>query len=332
MPVRNLIKKILLGSAISQEYICLALEEIQDPLKVTLSSGQGDFFDVTATHVFLGYKPLVIGIQVPRSSTQHDLLCEKSHVCLSFHTSAFTDDKRWRGFETVNKSVARLILQKKDIRVFNNTAIFLYEGAHGEHHLVSKFSQRVAREKEKRRRDKKTNINLSGNLSDQVQIAYSIPRIISIITLSDGSRMNMFPTDLHGPLTDDYYIGSLRVGGKASQQVEACKRIVVSDVDVLWYKQAYALGKNHMQEFKEIASFALHKQTSRVYSIPLPAGAIMYREMQVVEFLDLGIHRIFFYRIAGKEKLETSATLAHIHRLYNQWRINNNLSTKVYLR
>ena len=60
---------------------------------------------------------------------------------------------------------------------------------------------------------------LPDNLYKQVQIAYSIPRNISLITVGQNDRFNLFPTDLHGPVNEDHYIISLRHEGKACQQV-----------------------------------------------------------------------------------------------------------------
>lgn len=331
MLIRDFVKRILLGSAIPQEYVCLAREDIQDPLRVTLSTNKG-FFDVSASHLFLGYKPLVIGITVPQNSIDSDVLYDAAEVCLSFHTADFTIDKRWRDFPTTNDSVARLILKKKDVRVFNDTIFFLYEGVYGKHQLINEVYQFVAREKEKRRKDKATNINLLNNLGDQVQIAYAIPRIISIITLTTGTHMNMFPTDLHGEINSDHYVGSLRHGGKASRQVEDLKQIVISEVDVTWHREAYGLGKNHMQDVKPYMAFSYHAYHSKMLDIPVPTAVTRYREMHMIEFIDLGIHRIYFYRIVGKEILKTSCTLAHVHRFYSQWCLNNNVLTNVHLR
>ena len=72
----------------------------------------------------------------------------------------------------------------------------------------------------------------------------------------------MFPTDLHGQVNDGFYVGSLRHGGKANEQVERSKNIALSRVDLSWCKQAYTLGKNHMQDLKDFNSFLISNKRS----------------------------------------------------------------------
>jgi hypothetical protein len=72
---------------------------------------------------------------------------------------------------------------------------------------------------EKFRRHQANSVNLPGNQKDQVKIAYSMPREISLVTLSNGKLMNWSP-DLHGTVSRNTYVCSLRLGGLANQQVE----------------------------------------------------------------------------------------------------------------
>src|SRR6185436_6402278 len=139
------------------------------------------------SHLFLGYKPLVLGIPA----------VDISEICLSFHEGDFESNMVWEGFPSSKDSVARLILRKEDQLLCGHDNLFLYQGVWGEHSFISAFHQFINRQKEKYRSDRKVNINLSDNLADQVQVAYSIPRRISVITLSENNTMNMFPTDLH---------------------------------------------------------------------------------------------------------------------------------------
>jgi hypothetical protein len=57
----------------------------------------------------------------------------------------------------------------------------------------------------------------------------------------------MFPTDLNGRIDDEHYVISLRHDGAVNQQVEKFKRISLSTVDSSFCKEAYRMGKNHMQ-------------------------------------------------------------------------------------
>lgn len=331
--IKNFVKEKILGSALPQEYACLALETIKDPLRVLLTvKEKGTFIDVSDSHLFLGYKPLIMGISLGNSSEHYDHLLKCKEICLSFHDSEFERNINWRGFPSPNKSVARMILLKKHTMECDVNTLFLFEGVYAQHEFINGFNQFINRQREKRRRDRKVNINLSENLADQVQIAYSIPRIISIITLSAHNKMNMFPTDLHGAVGNDFYIGSLRHGGQANEQVEQFKRIALSRVDVSWCKQAYVLGKNHMQDLKEFNSFLIGIKRSACFGIPLPEAMLSYRELEQTNSVDIGIHRVHSYRVANELQGPAALTLSHIHRFYAQWRVSNGKPTKFYWR
>lgn len=329
----NYIKEKILGYSLPQEFACVALEEIRDPLQVTLTlKGDHSPMNVSESHIFLGYKPLVIGIPFHNILFPNLSSSQTENICLSFHATQFKSNTTWNGFPSYDNSVARIILKKKQTIACGSHTLNLYEGLHARHKFINAFNQFVNRQRENRRPDRKVNINLSQNLADQVQTAYSIPRVISIATISENLKMNMFPTDLHGQVNDDFYIGSLRHGGKANDQVEKFKNVVLSRVDLSWCKQAYSLGKNHMQDLKDFNSFLIHSKRSARFNFPLPESVISYHELTRDTFVDIGIHRIHTYQILGKEKFVDSNTLSHIHRFYAQWRLNQGKSTKFHWR
>ena len=75
-----------------------------------------------------------------------------------------------------------------------------------------------------------------------------------------------------------------------------------------------------------------HHQRSRVFGFPLPEWALRYREMIHLESFDHGIHRIHFYQIVHNEELENAGpTLAHIQQYYAQWRMDQGLTTTLFL-
>jgi len=328
LSIKHQIRKILTGLAVPQEYCCLELEQMTEPLKVILST-KGNAFtkDVTDSHLFLGYKPLIIGFD----SSKH--LLDNDDVCLSFVGSAFSSNSTWKGLPTDSSAVAKLMLKKKNEMDVNGRHICLYEGCNGVHSFLSPLHQAANNALEKFRNRSAGNISLSGNLFDQVRIAYAVPRKISIITVSDGSLINMFPTDLHGPIGTSFYAGSLRIGGMANEQVESLTRVAISDIDVSAYKHTYALGKNHMNGLQKEEQFALHHRRSSVFNFPLPAATLRYRELIRISSFDHGIHRIHFYQILNDEVLANSpSTLGHIQQYYAQWRMDRGLKTKLYFR
>ena len=141
------------------------------------------------------------------------------------------------------------------------------------------------------------NIFLPGNLYKQVQVAYAVPRNISLVSVKQNNLFNLFPTDLHGQIDEGFYMFSLRRGGRAAQQVETLKKILVSEVHAEFYKTAYLLGKNHMQELKAKNQFLFGNEVSQALQLPLPQFATYYRELELLDSLVHEIHRIFLFKI-----------------------------------
>ncbi|MER3328232.1 MAG: hypothetical protein RIF34_01550, partial [Candidatus Kapaibacterium sp.] len=152
------------------------------------------------------------------------------------------------------------------------------------------------------------------------------------ITVAENELMNMFPTDLHGGIDKDHYISSLRIGGEACEQIERIGRIIVSDIDSVFYQSAYDLGKNHMQSMKPLTKFDLSNEYSEVFKFPLPTGVGSYKELEVMETFDIGIHRLFIYNVLRERTVKPISPLFHIHSYYAQWRKNNKLPTDYLFR
>jgi hypothetical protein len=331
MSVKSRISKLLFGLSVPQEYVCLENEKLIEPFSFFLSSAEsGVYQDITATHIFLGYKPVIIGVPIDHNNEK--MFHDHDNLCISVSGQSFYADQRWKGFQTPHGSVARMILKKKEIVTIADTRVALLESDYGEHFFLSGFHQRTNDLKRKAKPSRKDFIKLDGNLAEQVRIAYAIPRVISLIALLDGNgNMNMFPTDLHGGIEANYYASSLRIGGKANAQVELNKRIVLSDVDCRYYKEVYGLGKNHMKDPQPLSQFDV-VQHSELFGIPLPSFATSYRELEVIQSVDLGIHRIHFYKAFNRVVISSAHRLTHFHQYAAQWRENKGLHTPALFR
>src|SRR5215213_338826 len=240
-----LIKKLLNrfnGLHYAQEYLCLAEETFQRPLHMYLLENEKPVYEVSNSHVFVGYCPLVFIFSAAVIPTPQkeiiDIAFSQESLSISTHNKK-------------NAIVARLRLKKIAQQQAGNETLFYYEGLYGKHWFASTLHQYNTQLYNKLYNRKPGNVFLENNLYKQVQIAYSMPRKISLITVGRGDLYNHFPTDLHGQVTDEFYVISLRHEGNACKQVLETKRIVLSDMEASAYKQAYSLGKNHMQSLKE---------------------------------------------------------------------------------
>ncbi len=314
------IKQFLTGLQLPQEYLCVENEKISSTLKVFLTStGSTKFLDITTIHLFLGYKPLVIAVIYKEDMEE---LSSSSEVYLKFCQNEFSSQS----------VVASLLVKRIRVETFQQSKVVFYEGVSGQHRFIKFHQQKINSLFLALTKKPASNVSLDGNLYDQVRIAYAVPRIIALITVSDGTNMNLFPTDLHGPIGTEFYASSLRIGGEALKQVEQVKNIVMSEIDSTSHRSAYALGKNHMKKMQPENNFALSNIRSHHFAIPIPSVAGSYRELEVVKSYDVGIHRILIYKILHKQIIQKINTLAHVHQYYAQWRIDHNLKTDYLIR
>ena len=313
------------GLYYTQEYLCLAQESFQQPLYVYHIAGKQIIKDITNQHLFTGYSPLIFTLY--STNIKEVELTEK--IDIIFSAQCFKPN------ESPEKKDAIAWLSLKMIRRQSggNMDIVYYEAIKGEHHFLSSFHQYIIELYNRLFNKKPGNVYLHNNLYRQVQIAYSVPRVISLITVSDGKLFNLFPTDLHGAVNELYYISSLRHEGKACKQVEASGRVVISQIHCDAYKTAYSLGKNHTQVLRPKDNFPFGNINSAIFHLPLPQSLLAYRELELVESFEHGIHKLLLYKIVSGQQLSSErATLAHIHNVYATWRRNKGLPGNYLLR
>jgi hypothetical protein len=322
----SFMKKILTkfnGLYYQQEYLCLARESFQNPIQAYFVMDRKVIKDITNDHLFTGYSPLIFTL------ISSDLNEPLSKIEIVFSQRSLQPNDLFRERDALAILSLRLIQKQKT----DNTEICYYEGVHGEHHFLSRFNQNIIALNNQLYNRKKGNVFLNTNLYKQVQIAYSIPRIISLVTVGAGGLYNLFPTDLHGQINEQYYISSLRHGGEACKQVESAGRIAISRVHSDAYKRVYGLGKNHMQELRPKENFPFSQSRSGVFSLPLPESLLSYAELEVVESFEHGIHKLLLYKIVSNQTVtKDPSTLAHIHNCYATWRHHKGLLGNYLLR
>jgi hypothetical protein len=321
--LKNILHK-LNGLSYPQEYLCLSHELFEHPLHLYLVENKKVIKDITNHHSFVGYNPLIFSFLTSEITPS-----ESSTINIAFSQKVLLPN----AFFSLKDAVAMLHLKKiREQATFEETIVY-YEGLNGNHRFISSFQQYINQLHNRLYNRKPGNVFLSGNLLQQVQIAYSLPRNISLISVCQNEHFNLFPTDLHGPLSEKYYIISLRHQGKACQQVLSSKQILISQVDTKAYKSVYALGKNHMQEMAGKENYPFSNDLSPNFKLPVPQSALLNRELELFDFFTHGIHCLMLFKTHFYSKTDNiSSTLAHIHNVYATWRQNNRFSGNYLLR
>ena len=318
-----LVKKILTklnGLHYPQEYLCLGKESFTQPLYVYLVKNKCITKDITNQHLFVGYCPLVFALALP------DL---PPSIQIIFSQQLLQPNEIFSAKDAIASLDLKIIIKQ----AAGNSYIYYYEGARGVHHFLSPFRQFINSLNNQWFNKKPGNVFLHNNLYKQVQIAYAVPRVISLITVCNNDLYNLFPTDLHGQIDEQHYIISLRVGGKACEQVEKAGKLLISPVHCDAYKAVYSLGKNHMQELKSKDNFPFGQSLSENFKWPLPLHTVLYNELMLVDSCIHGIHKILLFKIIFHQQLQPqTATLAHIHNSYATWRYKNKLPGNYLLR
>ena len=99
------------------------------------------------------------------------------------------------------------------------------------------------------------------------------------------------------------------------------------------YNEVYSLGVNHTKDLREKNEFNLGGKLSQKFSIPLPKNVLRYCELEFLNDMQTGLHNLCFFKIVNSVNLDNSdSTLAHIHRDYAEWRINNDIISEYFLR
>jgi len=303
----------LTGLHYNQEYLCFGKETFSQPLHLYLTTNNYIIKDITNQHLFIGYCPLLFAI------TAIEL---PDNIRLTLINKFLSPNEQF----SKKDAIGILNLKKIKKQDTGNMPASYYEGVDGTHHFISLFQQFINNIYNRLYNNRPGNIFLHTNLYRQVQIAYAIPRSISLITIGNEGLFNLFPTDLNGQVDEEHYIISLRTGGKALEQVEKICKVLLSEVDAQACKTVYIQGKNHMQEMKPPSGFPFSHLLSATFNWPLPEKVVSYKELIFTGGFVLGIHKILLFKIISYHQIQPgTSTLAHIHNSYATWRYKNNL-------
>jgi flavin reductase (DIM6/NTAB) family NADH-FMN oxidoreductase RutF len=82
-----------------------------------------------------------------------------------------------------------------------------------------------------------------------------------------------------------------------------------------------------MQTLKPLEEFKISTEKSEHLSLPLPSEALAYKELELTDSMDMGIHRLHFFKIIHEKFLHSGSALAHVHRFYASWEMKQGRKT-----
>lgn len=164
---------------------------------------------------------------------------------------------------------------------------------------------------------------------DFLKMAYSTPREIRLVTISNESTFNLFPIDLFGYVGEDHLILSLRHDRRTCRQVEECKQIATWMVDAKYAAEVYSLGKNHSTGCVGKSALSINDKLSPAFGLPGPTFATDPEEFELTERIgDFGMHRLLLFRRVGTKISPRENCLVHIHRCYAELLLKHGFQLK----
>jgi flavin reductase (DIM6/NTAB) family NADH-FMN oxidoreductase RutF len=163
-------------------------------------------------------------------------------------------------------------------------------------------------------------LTLSPRAVEQTLIFYMCPRPVFLISVDDGEHSNIFPMDLLGPIGAERITLALRNTSPSVATISATRRLAMSAIAVDDCKTAYRLGAHHRMLKVDMNSLPFTVTPSQVFSLPIPSIALQVREVQILDFRQIGSHTLFIGHIVSQQDAATLPQLFHTCGLYQRLR------------
>jgi flavin reductase (DIM6/NTAB) family NADH-FMN oxidoreductase RutF len=311
---KSFLKRYLLNRTIRNEYLCVANEKYVGSIKV-LAEIDNKTYDFTENHILLGNSPLTILLS-KNSELQKSKTKLPSDLNLYFRTNS-------------GKMIAKFKLQRIENCPLNCDSYSLFRILKCDQKLSSSLINIFQHLHYLLIAINESNKFLKRNLYTQTIIAYSIPRILSLIVVNETDRLNIFPCKLHGIAALGEYFISLNNGSKSSKQFKKMVKIVLCYMDSSRCYEVLKLKKNIDREMNDFKNFALEEERSEIFNLPLPLKTIKYFELERIESFEYGGSEVHLMRIINSKILDQDKyTLAHIHRDILEWRLRRQIPTE----
>ncbi len=153
-------------------------------------------------------------------------------------------------------------------------------------------------------------------LEDKIYGAmYSYPRKVIAASFRDKEHYNIFPMDFQCFVKEsNLYILGLRTTNTTLAKILQARRLVISDTDSADINDIYFLGGHHSSALSSIDKLPFGISDSELFGFPVPDFAASYKEMEIVQNLELGSHMLLIAKaLNSKEAKEPISYLYHIH-------------------
>jgi flavin reductase (DIM6/NTAB) family NADH-FMN oxidoreductase RutF len=150
--------------------------------------------------------------------------------------------------------------------------------------------------------------------------SFICPRRVVLVSAVWGDRNNIFPMNLLGSLSDDYFAFSLDSTRLAAPLVAGAGMVALSGIPLGRAEVAQQLGKNHKKESVAWSQVPFSTTPSTALGIPVPCFASRVIELQLETTCNLGSHTLFVSRVIRDEHRAAGEQFFMVHGIYQSWR------------
>jgi flavin reductase (DIM6/NTAB) family NADH-FMN oxidoreductase RutF len=147
-------------------------------------------------------------------------------------------------------------------------------------------------------------------------VFYICPRPVVLGGVSDGTRSNVFPMNLMGPIGDGYFCFALNSARPVTALVERARSVALSSLPFAKSSVALQLGKNHKVAHIDLAHLPFSTKPSPNFGFPVPDFAMRVREIQVEATHEVGSHTLFIARIVHDDRWAHGLEMFVVHGIY----------------
>jgi flavin reductase (DIM6/NTAB) family NADH-FMN oxidoreductase RutF len=150
-----------------------------------------------------------------------------------------------------------------------------------------------------------------------LNVYYMWPRRVFLIGVMHGDRSNFFPMDLVGSVGSGEFLLALRATSPAIELMEGSKVIAMSAAPAGHRAEVYALGAHHRKPSVDTSALPFALRSSPRHGLPVLADGFT-RELSVRQTHRIGSHVLFVCRI-DEEGGSTPRQMAHISLMFAEW-------------
>jgi hypothetical protein len=147
-------------------------------------------------------------------------------------------------------------------------------------------------------------------------VFYICTRSVVLGGLCDGTRSNVFPMNLMGPIGEGYFSFALNSARPVTALVERARSVALSSIPFSQSSVALQLGKNHKVQHIDLAQLPFSTKPSPNFRLPVPDFALRIREIQVEAAHKVGSHTLFIARIIHDDRWANGLEMFVVHGIY----------------